>query len=51
MNTKVLRRLRDIFSTYDLTEDARRSYIRQWVRSVRLLGDNWLLVKNVQRGQ
>ena len=41
MNTKLLRRVRKLYSN--------RSYQRQWARSIRRLGDNWLLAKEVQR--
>ena len=41
MNTKLLRRVRQLYSD--------RSYQLQWVRSIRRLGDNWLLAKEVRR--
>lgn len=49
MNTKFLKRVRAIFSSYDAPPEVIRSYQRQWVRSVRRLGDNWLIAKQVQR--
>ena len=49
MNTKFLKRGRAIFSSYDAPPEVIRSYQRQWVRSVRRLGDNWLVAKQVQR--
>lgn len=49
MNTKLLKHTRELFKSYDVPEHVRRSYRRKWVRSVRLLGDNWLLAKHVQR--
>ena len=49
MNTRFLKRVRAIFSSYDAPPEVIRSYQRQWVRSVRRLGDNWLIAKQVQR--
>jgi hypothetical protein len=49
MNTKFLKRVRAIFATYDAPPYVIRSYQRQWVRSVRRLGDNWLVAKQIQR--
>lgn len=47
MNTQVLRRVRELFNCGVPRID--RHNRRQWVRSVRHLGDNWLLAKQVQR--
>jgi hypothetical protein len=41
MNVKLLRRVREMYQS--------RYYQRQWVRSVRLLGDRWLLAHPVER--
>lgn len=49
MNTRFLKRVRAIFATYDAPPQVIRSYQRQWVRSIRRLGDNWLVAKQVQR--
>lgn len=49
MNTKLLKHTRELFKSYDVPEQVRREYRRKWIRSVRLLGDNWLLAKSVQR--
>lgn len=49
MNIKFLKRVRAIFAAYDAPPQVIRSYQRQWVRSVRRLGDNWLVAKQVQR--
>jgi len=49
MNTRFLKRVRAIFATYDAPPAVIRSYQRQWVRSVRRLGDNWLVAKQVER--
>ena len=49
MNTKLLKHTRELFKTYNVPESTRREYRLKWVRSVRLMGDKWLLAKPVQR--
>jgi hypothetical protein len=49
MNTHALKYVRQLFQTYDAPPQTIRSYQRQWIRSVRYLGDNWLLAKKVER--
>jgi hypothetical protein len=49
MNTKLLKHTRELFKSYDVPEKVRREYRRKWIRSVRLLGDKWLLSQSVQR--
>jgi len=49
MNTRFLKRVRAIFAAYDAPPEVIRSYQRQWVRSVRRLGDNWLIAKQIER--
>jgi len=49
MNTRYLKKVRRIFSQYDAPSEVIRSYQRQWVRSVRRLGDKWLIAKNIER--
>ena len=49
MNTKLLKHSRELFQSYDVPEQVRRDYRRKWIRSVRLLGDKWLLSQSVQR--
>ncbi len=49
MNTKLLKHTRELFKTYDVPEHVRRDYRRKWIRSIRLLGDKWLLAQPVQR--
>ena len=51
MNTRFLIHVRKIFSTYDAPPEVIRSYQKQWVKSVRKLGDKWLVAKNVERIQ
>jgi len=49
MKTEALKHVRQIFMTYDAPPKTIRSYQRQWVRSVRQLGENWLLAKKVEK--
>ena len=49
MNTRFLKRVRAMFASYDAPPKVIRSYQRQWVRSVRKLGDKWLIAKQIER--
>lgn len=49
MNTTALKYVRNLFQTYQAPPQTIRSYQRQWVRSVRQLGDNWLLAKKIEK--
>jgi len=49
MNTRFLIHVRRIFASYDAPPSTIRSYQRQWVRSVRQLGDKWLVAKQIER--
>ncbi len=49
MNTKMLRHVRTLFNTEGVERRISRHNQRQWVRSIRFLGDKWLLATPVQR--
>ena len=49
MKTNALRHVRKLFNSEWIPPEHNRSYQRQWVRQVRLLGDKWLLAKPIQR--
>ena len=49
MNTKMLRHVRTLFNTEGVEKRINRHNQRQWVRSIRYLGDKCLLAKHVQR--
>ena len=49
MNTKMLKHVRTLFNTEGVERRINRHNQRQWVRSIRYLGDKWLLAKHVQR--
>lgn len=51
MNTRFLTHVRRIFASYDAPPATIRSYQRQWIRSVRQLGDKWLVAKQIERIQ
>lgn len=51
MNTRMLRRARELFSTPYIPKEHNRSYQRQWIRQIRNLGDRWLLARPVERRQ
>ena len=49
MNTKMLRHVRTLFNTEGVERRINRHNQRQWVKSIRHLGDKWLLATPVQR--
>ena len=49
MNTKMLKHVRTLFNTEGVEKRINRHNQRQWVRSIRHLGDKWLLATPVQR--
>lgn len=49
MNTKMLKHVRQLFNTEGVDKRINRHNQRQWVRSIRHLGDKWLLAKHVTR--
>lgn len=49
MKTNVLKHVRQLFNTEGVDVRINRHNQRQWVRSVRYLGDKWLLAKQVTR--
>ncbi len=51
MNTKMLVKARVLFSVDYVPAEINRANQRKWIRSIRLLGDKWLLAKNIERKQ
>jgi hypothetical protein len=51
MNIQMLRHVRQLFVGYYVDEQTKRSYQRKWIKSVRNLGDKYLLAKKVERIQ
>ena len=47
MNTAYLKHVRNLFANYYAPPDTIRNYQRQWIRSVRQLGDKWLYAKHI----
>jgi len=46
MRTRALRLVRQMWSVEGVPRETQRHNMRQWARSVKLLGDKWLLAKN-----
>lgn len=49
MNVTLLTRVRKHFNSDMVSPSTNRHNQRAWVRSVRMLGDKWLLAKKVER--
>lgn len=48
MNTKMLVKARQLFSVDYVPPEINRANQRKWVRSIRILGDKWLLAKHIE---
>ncbi len=49
MNTRMLRHVRQMWNVDHVSQEINRANQRKWVRSVRRLGDKWLLAKHIER--
>jgi hypothetical protein len=49
MNVRMLRHVRHLWNVPFVPQSVNRANQLKWVRSVRLLGDKWLLAKNIER--
>ena len=49
MNTEALKKVRKLFNVDYIPKEQNRHNQRAWVRSVRLLGTNWLLSQKVEK--
>jgi hypothetical protein len=49
MNTKMLVKARQLFSVDYVPAEVNRANQLKWIRSIRFLGDKWLLAKNIER--
>lgn len=49
MNTRMLVKARELFSVDYIPQQINRANQRKWIRSIRLLGDKWLLAKQIER--
>lgn len=45
MNTRMLKHVRELFAVDYVPKHTQRHNQKQWVKSVRWLGDKWLLAK------
>ena len=50
MNTKMLKLVRQNFDRPEIPRDLVRHNCRAWIRSIRSLGDKWLLAIKVEKG-
>lgn len=51
MNTQALIKVRQLFYVSGVPTHIQRHNCRQWIKSIRHLGDKWLLAKQVGRTQ
>jgi hypothetical protein len=51
MNTQALKQVRSLFCVNGVPVHTQRHNCRQWVKSIRHLGDKWLLAQPVKRPQ
>jgi hypothetical protein len=51
MNTRMLTHVRQLWNSPFVPQHINRANQRKWVRSVRMLGDRWLLAKYIDRKQ
>lgn len=49
MNTNMLKHVRTLWNVEYVPREVNRANQRKWVRSVRILGDRWLLAQPVNR--
>ena len=49
MNTRMLRHVRELWNSSLVPAQVNRANQLKWIRSVRMLGDKWLLAKYVER--
>jgi hypothetical protein len=49
MNTQALKTVRRLFNVDYVSKEQNRHNQRAWVRSVRFLGDRWLLSQKVEK--
>lgn len=48
MNTKMLVKARQLFSVPYMPPEINRANQRKWIRSIRILGDKWVLAKHIE---
>ena len=51
MDTRILKHVRQLWNVPYVPQEVNRANQRKWVRSIRRLGDKWLLAKYVERKQ
>jgi hypothetical protein len=51
MKTEALKTVRRLYCVDGIPRNLQRHNCQQWVRSIRFLGDKWLLAKKVTRAE
>jgi hypothetical protein len=51
MNITMLKKVRELYNVDYIPYDENRANQRKWIRSVRMLGDKWLLKKQQKRNR
>jgi hypothetical protein len=49
MNTRMLTKVRQLFSVDYMPREINRANQRKWIRSIRRLGDKWLIAHHIKR--
>jgi hypothetical protein len=49
MKTNFLKRVRRLYCVDGVPSHIQRHNCRQWIKSIRFLGDKWLLAKQIER--
>jgi hypothetical protein len=49
MNTKYLTQVRSLYCVAGVPVSTQRHNCRQWIKTIRILGDKWLLAKPIKR--
>jgi hypothetical protein len=49
MNTAFLTRVRSLYCVEGVPVSTQRHNMREWIKSIRFLGDKWLLAKPISR--
>jgi hypothetical protein len=51
MNVKMLKRVRELYNVDYISHEENRANQRKWVKSIRMLGDKWLLKQKGKRNE
>jgi len=51
MNVKMLKKVRELYNVDYISNEENRANQRKWVKSIRMLGDKWLLKQKGKRNE